>query len=215
MNFFTNKPREGSILFLHSDSGRIYIFGTNDKGVLCKYTLSKSHEIVEEKDVELQVPIQSLSFRSWYRPSLIGSSLYEFTGCVFTGGKHYKFTINKDNNLVIGDELTISPSYKLGAVKALEGVTIEHHVQRNNTLYVAGVDDTYKEQMFLEVLLGKDVAVRKYNLRSDLGDLKVNTINIDSQLNRVYLGGEIEVYDGEDTYVKSYSYLESFNFLQG
>lgn len=219
MTFFlknTNIPSEqSSIVHIHSDTKLLELFYKDfNTGSLRHTTISKDFTVVKDLKVAIPVPLETFEFHCWYRPTPHPkASRFDYTGSCIVNDKHHHFEIKVDPGvtLTVGKEFTPAQSPKLSAIKSLEGITVERHVQRSNKLYVTGVDNKYHEQVFLEICIASDKALRRYHLRSDCGDLRVNTINIDSQINRIYLGGDIAKYSDKDLLVSASPYFEFFN----
>lgn len=215
MNFFKSLPNESSVLYVHSSYDSVHIFTRNaTMDVVMHYVLNKDLEVMHSNHLETDLNVKDVDFKGWYRPTVsTDESGLVFSGCLQVNDETYRFTV-ESGKLVLGDVIALSPRFKFESLKTLTNISIERHVQRGNFLYVTGVDVDYKEQVFLEVCMRTDKAVRRYNLRSDLGDLKVNTINLDSDKGKIYIAGEINTYDDQDRVVTTSPYLDILNFYR-
>ena len=200
-----------SLIYVSASSGEIYLVGSICDSHLLYITLDKAKRtVLGVSSVDLSaLNHENVEFISWYKPTFRSSGDHEFHGVCKIGARTTRFSLNK-KAITIGKDITLSPSYTLGVLNCLKDIKVESHIQRGNTIYAVGLDTYYNEQVFLEVDMVTDTAVRRYNLRSDLGDLKVNSMALDSESCKVLLAGDISKYDNRDRLVSTHPFFDTF-----
>lgn len=207
---------QGSILFVHSCFRDIYCIykDIEDNGKLYLLNLDKLGNIVDSSPIVSEIDYNTVSNVRWYRHRLDPDNGNKF---IYSGhlkqenGNYFRFEV-KDLTLTLGEEFILNETFKLGKLKSLEGVEVDIHTQKGNILFVCGLDTKYNEQVFLEICLRDDKAKRRYNLRSDEGDLTVRALAVDKDDRRVYIGGDIAKYDGgTDVLISTKLYFDSFS----
>ena len=64
--------------------------------------------------------------------------------------------------------------------------------------------------MYCVVDTDKESCLKRYTLHSDVGEINVNAITVDTHDKRVYLAGEINRFNADGSYQTSIPYLEMF-----
>lgn len=201
-----------SLVYVSASAGEIHLIATTKDNALMYITLDKNkRNVLGSCSVDLSaLNHEHIEFISWHKPTFRSNGGYEFHGVCKVGARTATFRLNK-KAITIGRDITLSPTYSLAVMNCLKDIKVETHLQRGNTIYAAGLDTRYNEQVFLEVDMVTDTAVRRYNLRSDLGDLKVNSLALDVEARKVFLVGDISKYDNLDRLVSVLPFFDMFN----
>lgn len=97
---------------------------------------------------------------------------------------------------------------------SLPHITAELSLVCRDRMFVCGVDNEYREQVFVELAHPFSVetdVLRQYHLNHGSGDLYVTTMAGDKTDRKIWIGGHLTSYSGE-TAGKTRPYLETFSF---
>lgn len=210
---FLDLDNKGSVLFIFSDRNNIFaVYEDMEDNCFYMFMMDKNFIIDAISEIKLPKEIkgQTVSWVKWFRPFQHTNKCYSFAGICEVNGVSYKFNIDEASvlTLVCEEKLRPEPFY---ASKCLDGIEVESYFRKQDALHVVGLDTKYKEQVYCVVDLDKDICVKRYHLRSDLGDLKVNTVNVDAHERRVYLCGEVSrFHETDNSFLYSTPYVETF-----
>lgn len=220
---FLDLDNKGSVLFLFSDKNNIFAI-YEDLEDKCFFMFQMDKTFIIEAISEIKLPDdfvgKTIKWLKWNVPTQTNTKSYNFTGFCLVEGVNYTFKIDDSSVMTStssNDITTVTRQRtQFSNLSCLKTVTVEAFAKKGNNLHVVGLDNEYKEQVYCVVDLDKDICVKRYHLRSDEGDLKVNAVSLDPHEQRVYLGGEISrYYDADDTFLYSTPYVETFLLNRG
>lgn len=216
---FLDLDNKGSALFIYSDRSNIFaIYEDMEDGCFFLFMMDKNFTIEATSEIKLPEEIQGkhIDWTAWFRPFQTPTKSYYFNGICTVDGVSYKFKIDDASVMTLQGTETYRSDIAIEQLSCLNGIKIESTSRKGKTLHVVGFDTNYKEQVYCVVDFDKDVCVKRYHLRSDEGDLKVNAVNIDHHDNRVYLCGEVSRYnETDDSFLFSTPYVEMFLLDRG
>jgi hypothetical protein len=208
-NFF-ELDNQGVVHHLHSDSYNLFmVYEDTEDNRLYVLTLDKDFTIASANEIKTTHPVNTVSFKRWYRPGINALNEVVFRGVLKDNLGEHKFSIIEDT-LVLENGSNITETLGFATLQCLKDIEVDCHVQKGNLLYIIGWDSVRSEQVFIETHIAEDKATRRYTLASEKGNLILNTINLDPWSNRIYVGGELVVVNAKTTVSKPY--LETFCF---
>lgn len=212
---FLGLDNKGSVLFIFSDRNNIFAV-YEDMEDNCYYMFMMDKHFIIEAISAILLPDEfkgkKVEWLKWFKPYQQANKCYSFSGICKLDNVSYRFTINDTSVLTLGSEEKLLPDSVQRDFKCLQGIEVESFSQRQNgVVHLVGLDTKYKEQVYCVVDLDKDICVKRYHLRSDEGDLKVNMVNVDTHDMRVYLCGEVSRFnEADDSFLYSTPYVETF-----
>lgn len=214
---FLDLKTQGEVMFLSVDRDNVHMI-YRDHIDSAEYYFLLSKDFVIEAAVELEIPelVGSLQGAFWFDITYSPDRSPRFAGETTVNGKFYSFKFDRQGHVwPIENVLSMKPkvSDKCQALLPKDFV-VEHMTSYKGHTFLVGLDQRYHEQTFVHVKTtdeGNLCISRLYYLKHGFGDLKVNTIALDVQEKRVYLGGEILFFD-EDDYVCSEFFIDNFSF---
>lgn len=216
---FLDLDNKGSVLFIFSDRNNIFaIYEDMEDNCFFLFMMDKNFTIEATSEIKLPEELKGkhIDWTGWFRPFQTPTKSYYFNGICNVDGVSYKFKIDDASVMTLVGVESYRQDSSFNQLSCLEGIKIESHARKANILYVVGFDSKYKEQVYCVVDTDKDVCVKRYHLRSDEGDLKVNTVNVDTNERRVYLCGEVSRYnETDDSFLFSTPYVEMFLLDRG
>lgn len=213
---FLELENQGSIIYIYADRYNIFVVyeDIEDKKF---YLFSLDKGLIVEAVHEIKFPEEfedaDVEWVHWYNPKHADFGGYIFRGVLIIDDVTCHFEINDKAELILFDR---EIPYKYDPAKMLkdelgyvENLKPEVFAVKNGRTHIAGVNSD-SEQVYCVVDTNKESCVKRYTLHSDVGEIKVNAITVDTHDNRVYLAGEINRYNTDGSYQNSIPYLEMF-----
>lgn len=209
---FYQLDNKGVVRYIHSQAYQLeMIYEDTEDDKLYRLVLHKDLTILSVSEIKSPVPLRNIYFDKWHKPTMNTQGDFIFTGCLNTlETGDYRFNIDT-TELTLVKPVNMNDDFSFQDLESLEGVSVDHHIQKGSMLYVVGYvgDSSNVSQVFIETHIGTDKAVRRYTLQSDVGAVYIHTLSIDHWNSQIYLGGEIRVADDNDEYIST-PYLEVF-----
>lgn len=207
---FYDLDNKGVVHYIHSQAYQLeMIYEDTEDDKLYRLVLQKDFTITSVTEIKTPASVASMNFDKWHKASMNSQGDFIFTGCLNTAELgDYRFNIDT-TELVLVKPVQMKDDFSFQDLKSLEGVVVDHHVQRGSLLYVVGfvnTPDAPSSQVFIETHIGIDKALRRYTLGSDEGSVYIHTLGLDHWNNQLYLGGEVRIHS-EDS-ITSKPYLE-------
>lgn len=217
---FLELDNKGSVLFVFSDKNNIFVvYEDMEDEVFYMFQLDKQFIVEAISQIVLPKSFigRKIDWLRWFAPTQQVNKCYSFQGICQVEGVNYKFKIDDSSVLTVVDkEDSFTLDIPADVVKCLPGIKVESFSRKKHIVHVIGLDTKYNEQVYCVVDLDKEICVRRYHLRSDVGDLKVRSVCVDTHEERVYLCGEISRFDEvDDSFLFSTPYVESFLLTKG
>lgn len=209
---FLQLDNNGSILGLFSDRDNIIVYYEDiQDSRYYVFTLDKFYTVEAVSEIMLpgEIDKSSFSFVSWFSPTQITNSGYQHKGICKIRDEEVRFTIDDFCILKVSKE-PIKKKLLSKSFGCIANIQVEVFAQRGDELHVCGFDLDKNEQVYCKVDTVNDVCKKRYQLSSDMGDVKVNAIDVDARESRVYLGGEIARYDNDDRFQSAIPFFEIF-----
>jgi hypothetical protein len=189
-----NLEDSGRYLFIFNDKYKVYFFYYSpEKKKLYRITTDK-YLFIEVVD-EVEVPPGFTSYKEirFFKPYTTSSKDHVFLGIVTFDDHSCKFSIENDS-LVYKENVDYAPSVRsLKLSEALRNVDVRAYIQKNNKLFLVGTDllAKYKDSFYGVLNLETGLFEQQYYLYSDKGDITLDTVSIDTDDFKVYVGGNI------------------------
>jgi hypothetical protein len=160
-------------------------------------------EVVEE--IECPDSFHQHTDVKFFKPYQKEISDYTFIGITTIDDVSYKFSINNDK-LELNETVVYTEVKTLNGLSCMRDIELISHIQKKNKVFLVGIstaDDGY-EPVFGVIDLAKDRFESIYYLYSDIGDIQLQTVNIDLDELRVYVGGGIQTDEGSRPYIETF-----------
>lgn len=207
---FSQLQNRGSVLFIYSSKRDVFlIYHDQEANTIWKITCDK--QLIITAAQELRVPELFTRYNDlhWHKPTLQDNQLL-YSGMVVTEGNTYTFRISEYGVLTMKREDSALKVFGLMPIDSLSKINVEFHIQKSNRLYAVGYRKDSEQQVFVIIDIIQDKILREYVLLSGVGEVMVNTINLDQNDSRVYVGG---VIIDPTTKATLQPYFESFLML--
>ena len=201
---------DGEFLYTYSDNYKIYMFFLDLENNLFKIIPDKFFYIESVEEVAIPSQVKDI-FNNLKRVIFLKvtnsrqNSELNFHGVIISETGSFKFTIDESCVLELLEEVDFNETANndISNVDLLKNSERLVYIYKKDKLYVAGYDTVYEDHFFGVIDTELNKFTRVYSLYSDLGDIIVNSINIDTSEKRIYISGYI------DNEVKT-GYIESF-----
>ena len=198
---------QGSIAYVHCDAYHIWVvyedYEAEKDFHVCLLKMDKALTIVSAMEVTYPdgtpYTTEDMIFERWGRPQLDEHQEPVFRGIVsryspYENGQspvetYHRFEI-RAGVFHLGDVIENFESRTFPPLECLGDVEVDLNVQKNNQLYVAGLDHSLDCQFFAQVNLRDMRCVRLLHLRLPGREVVVKSISIDHHEGRIYLGGK-------------------------
>lgn len=207
---------EGKHLYVYSHRQEVWTVTIDEKrNTLSVITADRDLVFKDIKVIEPfnEVDIKELLTAVFFKPRLDSFSELVFTGVIFRDTDVFKFAI-KNGRLYLLEKIQYQPSVKgieynvaLGMSVSFfqkledERTEVVHAISKDNKLYMVAkeaVEDT-EDFNYFYAIVDKETGMydRMHLLYSDVEDLVLTALNIDSEYRSVYLVGYIKPLENE------------------
>lgn len=218
---FLELENQGSILYIHADKHNIFIvYEDMEDARLYLFALDKGFfiEAVHELRFPEEFKDADVEWLHWFNPRQTDIGTYVFRGVLSVDDVICHFQINDKAEIILSDEEVQTNYNSVTQALHLENPYIgdmvpEVFVRKQGKTHIAGVIYDNKDQpsqVYCVVDTDKESCLKRYTLHSDVGEINVNAITVDTHDKRVYLAGEINRFNADGSYQTSTPYLEMF-----
>lgn len=190
----------GRYLFIYSDKHNVYFFFQTKAKKLYKITTDKYLDIEYVDEIETPGDFFDYSDIKFFKPYTLNNGSYDYIGVVTINDRFLKFNIENEH-LTYGEELEFSAIRQFNTLDCLRDIEIKSHIQKKNKLFLVGVDhniDDSSNSIYGVVDLESDKFEQIYYLYSDKKEIVLETINIDTDDLKVYVGGYLKSFSDEE-----------------
>lgn len=192
---------KGKFIFIYSDKYNIFLFFWDvEKESLFKIISNKFMEIEYVDKVEVPEDFKEFTNINFFKPKVNSIQEYNFIGVVEHDGVYRKFSID-NTQLEYEEEMEYGPAKQFNTLSCLDDIEIKAHIQRKNKIFIVGVEreigSDLEHPIYGEVNIETGKFDYVYYLYSDKGRLELETINIDTNDLKVYVGGSISSFEEE------------------
>ena len=208
--------KEGKLLFVYSDKFNIFFFIlAKEKGedILYKITTDKYYNIVTFDEVEHDVIFDDIDDIIFHKPVRNNNGAYKFIGRIDYGDSIIsKFSIDDDLVLVEKEDTATAINTSIQILKCLEDIKVKRYIQKDSKIYLIGYEGDKRIPLYAIANIEGDILEKVYYLYSDIGDVEINTISIDYDELRIYVGGYIKEDDASED-KNPPIFLETFSYI--
>lgn len=210
-----NLDEVGEYLFIYSDKLDIYfIFLNRENKQLYQittdkyFTIKHVDEIFISNNIDTRDIFESYSI-NFFKPFIEKDNNIVFKGIIiFADNLSFKFEI-KNLRLEYQDKVNyIKPNFEL--LNCISNIKVKAYIQKKQHIYLIGYDDKYGEEVYAKVNIENNVIEILHSFYTDLGEIKNNTINIDSEENKILVGGCINMLNNENVCIGTKPYIQTF-----
>lgn len=203
-----NLEDSGRFLFIYSDKFNVFLFFWHlEKRTLYKITTDKYLEVEYVDEVTVPENFQYHTDIKFFKP-YSNNNEHTFIGIVNHDGVYHKFTIETDR-LTYKEKVDYAPAKQFNVLLALKDIEVKAHIQKRNKLFIVGEDrhEDKHDAIYGVLNLETDSFEQVYYIYSDKGDVRLETVNIDTDDLKVYVGGYIIPDQNEQD---QHPFIESF-----
>lgn len=195
----------GKFLFIYSDKYNIYFFFHRDDGKLFKIVTDKYMDVESVDEINCPTDFHHYEDVKFFKPYQKEPTDYTFIGIVTVNNLSYKFSIN-DDLLEFGESVVYTDVKALNGLSCMKDIDVTTHIQKKNKVFLIGIDtsDGGCEPVYGVIDLASDRFENIYYLYSDRGELQLETVNIDVDELRVYVGGGIQTDEGNTPFIETF-----------
>lgn len=200
----------GKYLFVYSDKRNVFFIFQSAENKLYKITTDKSLNIEYIDEVETPENFTGYTNIKFYKP-LTHNDEHVFVGIVMFEDTSHKFKIDR-YKLHYTEQVEYIDNRQFNILSCLKNVRITSYIQKKHKLYLVGVDTEFHDTIYAVVDMEKDKFDQVYHLYSDLGDIVAHSVNTDTEDERVYICGWVDLLNEKGEKTDRKPYFEMFAF---
>jgi len=114
--------------------------------------------------------------------------------------------------LVEKEDTATAINTSIQILKCLEDIKVKRYIQKDSKIYLIGYEGDKRIPLYAIANIEEDILEKVYYLYSDIGDVEINTISIDYDELRIYVGGYIKEDDASED-KNPPIFLETFSYI--
>lgn len=200
----------GKYLFVYSDKRNVFFLFQAEDTKLYIVTTDKMLNIENVDEINTPENFPTYKNIKFYKP-LSSNDDHIFVGIIMFEDKSYKFRIDR-YRMVYTEQVDYVDNRQFNILSSLTNIRITSYIQKKTKLYIVGVDTEVNDTIYGVVDMEKDKFEQVYHLYSDCGDIVAHSINTDTEDERVYICGWVDVLNDQGEKLTQKPYFEMFTF---